>query len=174
MGHAMGPPQDADDLVRIAWPAMLRYLRHAGLGDSAEDVAQEVFACAIVRFSACPRGEYWRRWLFRIATYKLKEHRRARARARRKHDALETELGGREQAHGSPRAVDEAMMFQNLLDSLTALEREAVVLRYAVGMSGPEIADALGVPEHRVRGRLLEARRRLRRIFDPEKHDAAG
>ncbi len=170
MADGLGAPRDAEDLVRLAWPAMLRYLRHAGLGDSAQDVAQEVFACAMVRFDACPRDDAWRRWLFRIGTYKLKEHRRREGRAQRKHDAMRVESAERQ----APRAVDDAMVFQSMLDTLTDLEREAVVLRYAVGMSGPEIADALGVPVHRVRGRLLEARRRLRRIFDQDKHDAAG
>ncbi|MEM6991925.1 MAG: RNA polymerase sigma factor [Myxococcota bacterium] len=170
MGDGLGAPRDADDLVRLGWAPMLRYLRHAGLGDAAQDVAQEVFACAMVRFEACPRDDAWRRWLFRIGTYKLKEHRRAHARAARKHEAVRVESVDRP----VPRAVDDAMVFQSMLDSLTELEREAVVLRYAVGMSGPEIADALGVPVHRVRGRLLEARRRLRRIFEKDEHNAAG
>ena len=161
MGDALEPPRDAEELVRAAWPAMLRYLRHAGLGDAAPDVAQEVFACAVVRFSACPKNELWRRWLFRIATYKLKEHRRAESRQRRKRDALAAES-----REPRPRVVDDSMLFESMLDALTDLEREAVVLRYAVGMSSPEIADALGVPVHRVRGRLLEARRRLRRLFE--------
>lgn len=169
MGDALEPPRDADELVRAAWPAMLRYLRHAGLGDAAPDVAQEVFACAVVRFSACPKNELWRRWLFRIATYKLKEHRRSESRQRRKHDALEAESRDKR-----PRVVDDSMLFESMLEALTDLEREAVVLRYAVGMSSPEIADALGVPVHRVRGRLLEARRRLRRLFEQEEHNAAG
>lgn len=164
MGDALEPPRDTDELVRAAWPAMLRYLRHAGLGDAAPDVAQEVFACAVVRFSACPKNELWRRWLFRIATYKLKEHRRAESRQRRKRDALAAE--SRDES-----VVDDAMLFESMLEALTDLEREAVVLRYAVGMSSPEIADALGVPVHRVRGRLLEARRRL---FEQEEHNAAG
>lgn len=170
MGDGLKAPHDAEDLVHMAWPAMLRYLRHAGLGEAAQDVAQEVFSCAIVRFSACPRNEMWRRWLFRIASYKLKEHRRRESRARRKHDAMCLESADRPRPH----AVDDAMVFQDMLDSLTELQREVVVLRYGVGMSGPEIADALGVPVHSVSGRLLEARRRLRRIFDQEKHDAAG
>ena len=169
MGDALEPPRDADELVRVAWPAMLRYLRHAGLGDAAPDVAQEVFACAVVRFSACPNNELWRRWLFRIATYKLKEHRRAESRQRRKRDALAAESRDKR-----PRVVDDSMLFESMLEALTDLEREAVVLRYAVGMSSPEIADALGVPVHRVRGRLLEARRRLRRLFEQEEHNAAG
>lgn len=169
MGDALEPPRDADELVRAAWPAMLRYLRHAGLGDAAPDVAQEVFACAVVRFAACPKNELWRRWLFRIATYKLKEHRRAESRQRRKRDALEAESRDKR-----PRVVDDSMLFESMLEALTDLEREAVVLRYAVGMSSPEIADALGVPVHRVRGRLLEARRRLRRLFEQEEHNAAG
>jgi len=170
MGDALEPPRDADELVRSAWAPMLRYLRHAGLGDAALDVAQEVFACAVVRFSACPKNELWRRWLFRIATYKLKEHRRVESRQRRKRDALAAESS----TDTRPRVVDDSLLFESMLAALTDLEREAVVLRYAVGMSSPEIADALGVPVHRVRGRLLEARRRLRRLFEREEHNAAG
>lgn len=170
MGDALGPPRDADELVRLGWAPMLRYFRHCGLGDAAQDVAQEVFVCAIVRFEHCPRDDYWRRWLFRIATYKLKEHRRGETRARRKHAALHAETA----APSGPRAVDDAIVFESMLASLTDLEREVVVLRYGVGMSGPEIADALGVPVHRIRGRLLEARRRLRRLFDQDEHNAAG
>lgn len=168
MAGDVEPPEDAAALVRRAWADVLRFLRHAGLGDAAQDVAQEVFACAHVRFATCPRDAYWRCWLFRIATFKLREHRRTRSRADRKHQAL------RDGGTPKPRAVDEVVQFEALLDTLTDLEREVVVLKYGVGMSGPEIADALGVPIHRVRGRLLEARRRLRRLFASDQRDAAG
>ena len=168
MAGDLEAPEDAEALVRRGWTDVLRFLRHAGLGDASEDVAQEVFACAHVRFASCPRDEYWRCWLFRIAAFKLREHRRTRGRADRKHQAL------RECRTDGPRPVDEALQLQALLDTLTDLEREVVVLKYGVGMSGPEIAEALGVPTHRVRGRLLEARRRHRRLISSDEHDAAG
>lgn len=46
--------------------------------------------------------------------------------------------------------------------------RQAVVLRFLEGLSGPEVAAALGVPEATVRTRVYHARRKLRAWLDED------
>ena len=65
---------------------------------------------------------------------------------------------------------------QTQLERLPADEREVVYLRVYLGMTHPETADALGMPERTVKRRYLSARLRLRWVYreGPDSGDFSG
>ncbi|HET7600970.1 MAG TPA: sigma-70 family RNA polymerase sigma factor [Gemmatimonadales bacterium] len=160
---------DRADRVR-AWyrdhgAAVYNYVRyHVASPDAAEDLTAETFLRALQaadRFDPATRGE--RPWLITIARNLLRDHRRrARVRQYVNLHAL------RDLASHAP-SPEERLLYEeeagralDALAGLDAADREIVSLRYASGLSGPEIAALLGISEANARVRLWRAMARLR------------
>lgn len=131
--------------------------------EDAEDLTQATFERALKawhRFD--PRRASPKTWLLTIARNLLIDHHR-RSRGR---EAL-TLTEDVEPADGRPSVGDElrhdlSPALASALDSLSQREREVLALRFGGDMSGPEIAEMLGLSLANVQQIASRALRRLR------------
>lgn len=131
----------------------------------AEDLTSEVFASVITSIENYEdRGLPFSAWLFKIAHARLVDHwRKTKPRDRKtitfSKDVEEFLIGS------SP---EERFRYQALLDSLnylTEAEREVILLRFAVGLSNPEIAAVVPRNSNAVKSMIYRALKKLRRIL---------
>jgi len=142
--------------------------RMLGRAEEAEEAVQEILLRV---FRALPRFRPDRRfhpWLYTIAlNYLRTASRRQRRRARLR--LVRLGEGPQEVAdRGEPPAAElerreGERLAQEALDGLAPLYREVFLLREVEGLGVRDAAEALGVPEGTVKGRLHRARRELAR-----------
>jgi len=149
-----------DAVAARVYGLIRRVLRDAAL---AEEVAQEALVevwRTAARFDPA-RGSATS-WIFTIA------HRRAVDRVRAEQAAAERE---RRTARASVPFDDvieevtarlEQHAVRNCLDTLTRLQREAILLAFYGGLTYPEVADRLGAPLPTVKTRMRDGLIRLR------------
>ena len=132
--------------------------------DEAEDVVQEVFirlCFSPVRFDG---KSAYSTWLFRVmVNSSINSLRSRRRRARLRHDpepAVDPEVAatGREL-----RA-----RFEDALRQVSVQHQQVVALRELRGLSYPEIAALLGIPEGTVKSALNRGRARVQQILAEE------
>lgn len=144
------------------------------VGDAAEDLVQRTFlACVEGREQL--RGEStFRTYLFGIARYQLYGH----FRARRRSPELDVGASRLEDLGPSPSGLlghrrDERLLLEALrtvpLDLQITLE-----LFYWEQLTGPELAEVLGIPEGTVRSRLRRAREAVRERLRELEKEANG
>jgi RNA polymerase sigma-70 factor (ECF subfamily) len=141
--------------IRIADPA------------DAEDMAAAIFARA---FAAYPpaKAESTRSWLFAIAHNMVANHYRSRGHRQRREtldEAIEIADPGL-LPEQSIIAADERQSLHRALGALTGDQRRVIELRLT-GLTGPEIAAALGRSHAAVKMLQLRAIERLRQTLDP-------
>jgi RNA polymerase sigma-70 factor (ECF subfamily) len=146
------------------------------LGDRtlAEDVYQEVWIKVLQGITTYdPRGGHFRGWLFRVAANAAVDRRRRRdplagveldapvdVEGESRIERMSSELPGPDrlgEAEALGRALDRA------LDGLSERQRTAVLLRHQQGLSYPELARAMNVPEGTAKTMVHRAAARLRR-----------
>lgn len=144
-----------------------RVVRRMGVPDeAAEDVVQEVFLVARRRLPDYEGRGAPTSWLYAIARGVTANYRRGQARAQRR---LRVVSGPRPAAAPSPEdelgRADAVAVIQRFLAELPDDQREVFVLADIEGLSGPEIAQALGLELNVAYSRLRLARRKLRRFL---------
>lgn len=152
--------------------ALWAYLsRVSGDRALADDLTQEAFLRFLRAGFAGESEEHRRRYLFRIASNLLTDHRRRRREVATAPD----ELPERDPADAPPPGDGGALRrdLSRLLLALSPRHRQVVWLAHVEGASHREIAAALGVGEASVRLILFRARRKLaaelrRRGYRPE------
>lgn len=152
---------DVQELYALHAPALRAALRR--LTDrraDAEDLLQETFVIALGHSRRLLQADSPRAWLYGIALKVAAGHRRRAW--------LKGVLGlesAREAAHAGPgpeAAVEQRQaerLVQQALEVLSPKKREVFVLFELEGLSGPEIAAAVGCPLKTVWTRLFHARR---------------
>ena len=133
----------------------------------AEDLTQETLLAARDGFESW-RGEgSIRAWLFGIARRKCARHLESRAAGRAKLELLRDEAPAPDPADA---AADRqlAAHARKALAVIRPSEREALILRYAGGLSFREVAAACGIDEAAARKRVSRAHARLREELDAE------
>lgn len=147
-----------------------RYLaRRVGVS-LADDLAAETFVIAFRSRARYDRETPDARpWLFGIAANLVRRHwrterRRLRAYARTGVDPLADEVS---EAERRVDALAAAPALAGALASLSAAEREVLLLFAWADLSYEEIAAALGIPVGTVRSRLSRARARVRELLSP-------
>jgi len=163
---ASGDRAAAQQLCRELLPRVRNLVRYLLRGDSrVDDVAQEALI-AVLRGLASFRGDgRFESWVDRVvARTTFASIRRIRAETPpgvRPVEGGETDASAA--ATGAP--VDSYVLRRELaaaLDRLPADQRESLVLHFAIGMTVPEIADAMAAPHETVRSRLRLGKAALR------------
>jgi RNA polymerase sigma-70 factor (ECF subfamily) len=137
-----------------------RYLLYVtGNPHTAEDLAAETFERALRRWHRFdPRRASARTWLCQLARSTALDHFRAEQRRRRREDAYSAESTDTEEpvfGEGLSPEIDAAVR------SLSAVEREVVVLRVVLELDGETTASVLGIRPTAVSTRLSRALQKL-------------
>ena len=137
-----------------------RYLLYVtGNPHLAEDLAAATFERALKRWRRFdPRRGSARTWLCQLARGTALDHLRAEQRRRRREDAYAVEVPDAEEpifGEGLSPALDAAV------SSLSAAEREVVVLRVVLELDGETTASVLGIRPTAVSTRLSRALQKL-------------
>jgi RNA polymerase sigma-70 factor (ECF subfamily) len=142
-----------DAVASRVYGLIRRVLRDAAL---AEEVAQEAL---VEVWRTAPRFDRTRgsatSWIFTIA------HRRAVDRIRSEQAAAERERRTARASVPFDDVVEEDAV-RRCLDTLTRLQREAILLAFYAGLTYPEVADRLGAPLPTVKTRMRDGLIRLR------------
>jgi RNA polymerase sigma-70 factor (ECF subfamily) len=152
-----------DQIYRFCFQAL-------GNRESAEDATGQTFAKALAALPRYRDGSL-RGWLFAIARNVIADLRRSRPELAID-DAL-TLLDGSDSPEQIAEALDARRRLHAALAGLTPDQRELVELRL-VGLTGPEIAAALGKPLTAVKSVQFRAYQRLRELLsDPNEREEA-
>lgn len=146
--------------------------RMTGSEADAEDLTHQTFL-TLARIAGTYDGRASvRAWLLGVAARHLSDRRRASARLRR----FLGRLLGEGEPSRDPRPALEARLalgaVAEALDAMPFERRAAVVLFEVEGLSGEEIASALGVPVGTVWTRLHAARKELARALPRDDEEA--
>jgi RNA polymerase sigma factor (sigma-70 family) len=135
---------------------------------AAEDVAQETFVRAFLSLEQFDAARPLRPWLTRIAVNQARNRRRARGRYRFYLDRLlgRSRHSGDARGYGEQRlqAAWQSRQLAEAVQHLGDIAQEVIYLRYYLGMSEAEMAEALDVPPGTVKSRLHRALKQLRAI----------
>jgi RNA polymerase sigma-70 factor (ECF subfamily) len=153
-------------------PLYLRYVEEIGRfcyvrmrdEEAARDVAQQVFARALAGLASYREQGQFRAWLYAIARHLLTDE----ARRRRPTLALEAAFDLADPAASPEDAATRSAESRALLVAVSRLpddQRFAVELRLA-GLSGPEVAAAMGRSHDAVRKLQIRAIDKLRADLD--------
>jgi RNA polymerase sigma-70 factor (ECF subfamily) len=159
---AAGNRAAAEQLCRELLPRVRNLVRYLLRGDSrVDDVAQEALI-AVLRGLASFRGDgRFESWVDRVvARTTFAAIRRIRAETQPGERPVESAA-----SDATDRRGDSYLLRRELaaaLDRLPADQRESLVLHFAIGMTVPEIADAMAAPHETVRSRLRLGKAALR------------
>lgn len=155
-----GDRQKGDELFHRYFDSIYRFFSRKVHGE-VEDLIQKTFLACVEGRDNFRKEASFRTYLFSIARHQLYRH----WRDRKKNDELDFTVSSLHDLGPTPSAEAARHQEQRLL--LEALRRIpldlqiAVELHYWEGMSGPELAQVLDIPEGTVRSRLRRAREAL-------------
>jgi RNA polymerase sigma-70 factor (ECF subfamily) len=133
-----------------------------GSPDEAADVVQESFVRAYRALRRCRDRERFKGWLFRIVSNQCKTHLARWKRRRPAPLSAASHVASGDASDVETDAAELRRAVQGALEELSLDQREALVLRYAHGMTLPEMADVLGVSVPALKMRLSRGRDALR------------
>jgi RNA polymerase sigma factor (sigma-70 family) len=147
-------------LYRACAPRVLGFVRARGV-DDPDGVVNEAFLGAFQGLAAFEGDESaFQGWLFAIARNKVADAHRRRARRREQPQLLDAELVGGDTEQEAYERMSRAWV-RETLSSLTADQRDVLLLRVLGGLSIVEVAQAMGkrpgavkALQHRARGAL--------------------
>lgn len=147
--------------------------RRVSSPDEAEEVAAETFVVAWRRLGEIPDEPL--PWLYGVAGHTVLNLRRGERRRRELVRALEDEgLRVGELTDRLPLVVSQDVRLTHALDTLTADEREALLLVAWEELTSAQAAEAMGISRSTFTRRLTTARRNLRRALDDDAMAEAG
>ena len=157
---AAGERRAAQALCRELLPRVRNLVRYLLRGDArVDDVAQEAMI-AVLRGLGTFRGEgTFESWVDRVvARSTFATLRRIRAETQPGAE----DVADRERDPDEPSPYEARRELVAALDRLPQEQRQALVLHFSVGMTVPEIAEAVAAPFETVRSRLRLAKASLR------------
>ncbi len=142
--------------------------RMLGNADEAEQAAQEAFIRAWTRLDGYNPAHKFSTWLLSITSnYCIDQIRKRRALLLSLDEPLPSHPALMSERDSGPEAKvvesEQQVVVQNLLETLPADYRQAVVLRYWYDMSYEEIAEVMETTVSAIKSRLFRARRQLAR-----------
>lgn len=164
---AQSGDREALDLLlrRIEKPLYAYVSRLTGNPETAKDVLQETFVRICRKLGWLHAPEFFRPWVFRIASREAFRFLK-RERRRREVSVPELEL----EAH---TALEEPVWPGTLdlpaaLDGVSPASRAVLLLHYVQEMKLEDVSDVLAIPLGTTKSRLAYGLRCLRRSLDPE------
>ena len=139
--------------------------RETGDAALAEDVTQVVFLLLARKASSLRVEASLSGWLFQTARFASKNARRREAARKTQEQAVAEQMSSSPSENALWDQIEP--LFNAALAALSAKDREAILLRFADGLSFPELSKALGTSEDAARMRLNRAVSRLRQSFAP-------
>ncbi|OGO38728.1 MAG: hypothetical protein A2W35_21875 [Chloroflexi bacterium RBG_16_57_11] len=147
----------------------LAYLLLGG-ADEAEDVTQETFIRAYRSLERFDTTRPLRPWLFKIASNLASNQRRSIGRQlaalRRLFQPERSSIEFPVEVQGEQRQQAEELW--RAVRALRVADQQIIYLRYFLGLSVEEIADAMGLIQGTVKSRLHRALERLRNVIDKD------
>jgi RNA polymerase sigma-70 factor (ECF subfamily) len=138
----------------------------------AEDAVQEALARAVEKSASGTRIRNLAAWVTTVACNHTRSGFRRRTRERA---ALQRLLPEHRDVQDRGDRSEDTLTVHHAVRSLPRRQREAIVLRYFLGLDVAEVALELGVAEGTAKALLHQGRQRLRRaLADPESHPDAG
>ncbi len=181
----VGRPLDEDDLVRRAQRGdkdayeELVYAYQgiafrtayvlAGSAADAEEAAQDGFVKAWRALGRFRAGAPFRPWLLRIVANEARNRRRSAGRRVQLSVRAAAEEASGDAAPSPETVVLSAEQSRALIAAVNELpeeQRSVISLRYFVGLSEQEVAEALELPAGTVKSRTSRALERLRELYD--------
>jgi len=160
-----GDPQKGDELFHRYFDSIYRFFSRKVHGE-VEDLIQKTFLACVEGRDKFRKEASFRTYLFSIARNQLYRH----WRTRKKDEALDFTVSSLHDLGPTPSAEAAKHEEQRLLlDALRHIPLDlqiAVELHYWEGMSGPELATVLDIPEGTVRSRLRRAREALEKKLE--------
>ncbi len=163
--------QDGDEL---AWEALVRLhqarvfgiaFHYVGNLEDARDLAQEIFIRVYRNIRMCPRGDLFVPWLVRVTRNACLDHLR---RSRVRPPASDIPLNEAKHLTAPGKNPEEEWatnrrkrIIHRALQTLTALNREIILLKEIQGLRLDEIASLLKVPLGTIKSRCNRARLEL-------------
>lgn len=140
--------------------------RMLGNADEAEQAAQEAFIRAWTRLDSYDPAHRFSTWLLSITSnYCIDQLRKRRAQLLSLDGPLPAHPALMSESASGPEAQvvdgERQEYVQNLLETLPADYRQAVVLRYWYDMSYDEIAEVMDTTVSAIKSRLFRARRQM-------------
>ena len=154
-----------------AFAVALGYLRDRA---DAEDVVQDAFISAFCKLSQLKDPAVFGSWFHRIVVNRCKEWGRRSRIGRKVHvdadsDGLRNEYAVSDRNH---RKYIERLEIWDEVEKLPEHYRQVVTLYYYTGFTQKEIAAFLNIPESTVRGRLYQARIRLKNALSLQEKES--
>lgn len=141
-----------------------RYLRGL-VGDSADDVQQEVWLAVYRGIARLAAPHAFRTWLFRTTRHRALDF--LRSRKREKELLSDTDVAAVEEFVAAPESdPSDTELAWEQLDALSAAHREVLLLRYRDDMSYEQIALVTGCSIGTIRSRLHFAKQRLHDVIN--------
>ncbi|WP_224360621.1 RNA polymerase sigma factor [Hyalangium versicolor] len=165
-----GRREATESLLAELLPRVRTRVRYSIQGDSeVDDITQEALV-AILRGLPTYRGEgAFVSWADRVVErVTFAASKRARAERRQVDAGTTEELAEEPVEDSSPEDCVLRRQLEKLLEQLSDGQRRAVLLHHVMGMSVPEMAEALSVPFETVRTRLRTGRAHLRELLAQE------
>ncbi len=163
-------PRALKDCYEALSPMVLSYLRRFVPRDEAEDVLQQVFLDvwrSRERFDPNRRLEPW---VLNIAHRRAVDHLRRQSRSPVE-PGVELPTEPVDVDNATTRFADrfgDAVLVRDALDTLSAEQRETLVLAYYGDLTQSQIAGRLGVPIGTVKARASRGLRHLAAVLVPE------
>ena len=151
---------------------VLAYLLHRGAGDEAADLLSETFAVAWRRLDAVPDDPL--PWLLVVARNVLAHHHRSHRRSRALVETWALEQRRPDVVTDVAEDVADRNHVRSAVSSLSAEDREVLMLVGWDGLTATEAAVVLGCAPGAFSVRLHRARRRLQRALDTPPQGSPG
>jgi RNA polymerase sigma-70 factor (ECF subfamily) len=147
--------------------------RITGREEDADDAVQETFLKAFKKLGSYDGRAEFGTWLYRLATNCTLDLLRRRKRLEGRSTPLDETAVGLLEQRDTPDPIrlmasrEVRLHIERALDSLSAIERSAFVLRHFEGCSSAEIAEALQLHAGAARQAVFRAVRKLRVALEP-------
>lgn len=139
------------EMVRVA--SLLVGSRSAG-----EDLVQDAFVSLARRSAPLDDPSAAGGYLLRTVVNRCRSHHR-RSKVERRHETQIPSAGA--SAENVAMAYEDTRLVREALAQLSVRQRACVICRFHLGLSPPEIADALDISENSVKTHLRRAHKRL-------------